>query len=72
VAVEGHELADQLSAVLDGDAHPVVNVLEHLRALGARHLWLALSASPSCPALRWDWVLGFRVLIWGHARVGRV
>lgn len=33
VAVEGHELADQLTAVLDGHPHPVVDVLEHLQTL---------------------------------------
>ena len=38
MAVEGHELADQLTAVLDGDSHSVVDVLKHLRTLRHRHL----------------------------------
>lgn len=37
VAIEGHELPDELAAILDGDAHTVVDVLEHLRSLGDRH-----------------------------------
>ena len=37
VAVEGHELAHQLTAVLDGDPHAVVDVLKHLGALRHRH-----------------------------------
>jgi hypothetical protein len=63
VAVEGHELADQLSAVLDGDAHPVVDILEHLRALGARHLRLPL-CSLSLLSLRLRLPLALR---WGIA-----
>jgi hypothetical protein len=37
VAIEGHELPHELPAVLDRDAHPVVDELEHLRPLGVRH-----------------------------------
>lgn len=37
VAVEGHELPDELAAVLDRDAHAVVDVLEHLGSLRHRH-----------------------------------
>lgn len=37
VAIEGHELPDELAAILDGDPHTVVDVLEHLRSLGDRH-----------------------------------
>lgn len=37
VTVEGHEAAHQLAAVLDRDAHAVVDVLEHLRTLRHRH-----------------------------------
>lgn len=37
VAVEGHEFSDELTTVLDGDAHAVVDVLEHLGTLGHRH-----------------------------------
>lgn len=37
VAIEGHELADEHTAVLDGDAHAIVDVLEHLRSLRHRH-----------------------------------
>lgn len=40
MAVEGHELSDELAAVLDGDPHPVVDVLKHLRALRHRHCGL--------------------------------
>jgi hypothetical protein len=37
VAVEGHELAHELAAVLDRHAHAVVDELEHLGALRVRH-----------------------------------
>lgn len=37
MTVEGHEFADELTAVLDCDPHSVVDVLEHLRTLRHRH-----------------------------------
>ena len=38
VFVKGHEGPDQRPAVLDGDPHAVVDVVQHLALLGKRHL----------------------------------
>lgn len=37
VAVEGHEFSDELTTVLNGDTHTVVDVLKHLGTLRHRH-----------------------------------
>lgn len=51
VTVESHEFADQLAAVLDVDPHPVVDVLEHLGALGHRHCGGSISGNSGLRAL---------------------
>lgn len=37
VSVECHEFSDELASILNGDAHSVVDVLEHLGTLRHRH-----------------------------------
>lgn len=49
MAVEGHELPDELAAILDRDAHAVVDELKHLGALRHRHCGDSEPFSPPRP-----------------------
>lgn len=54
VAIESHEFSDQLTAVLDRDPHPIIDVLKHLGSFGHRHLgWIRKRRPAKVPPGKW-------------------